>query len=98
MPSSNLQSLIDVLERGGYEAVRGELMGGSPLEVESLEPVMRCVTFEDPGTFRRWAKRCVRLSKIARFFRIHSWSHMFGQAAFHFEGRADRAMIRLHKV
>jgi hypothetical protein len=89
--SDSLQELVKALESGGYAAP------GEPLKVESLEPVMRVVTFEDPGMFRKWSKRCSRLSRITAFLRLRSWSHMFDQAALNFEDRAKKASIQFNR-
>jgi hypothetical protein len=92
--AAQMDSLIKALEIGGYDAAPGKLTQGQPLIVEDLSPVMRCVTFEDPGYFEQSALRMLRLRNVARLFRLRSLAHDFDQAALHFEDRAKKASIR----
>jgi hypothetical protein len=94
----DLQKLVEALDGGAIEARPASLTQGSPLKVESLDAVMRVVMFEDPGTFKLWARRCSRLSRVFRFFRMHSWAHMADQAALHFEERERRATVRFRRA
>ena len=93
----NLKSLIEALERGGYDSKPGKLESGSALKVESLEPVMKVVTYGDPRTYEQWGKRCLRIAKVFRFLRFHSWACMCEQAAYHFEQEQKRHTVHLQK-
>lgn len=88
---AHLDLLVKAMERSAYEAAPSSLVQGQPLIVEDLSPVMRCVTFEDPGYFKESALRMLRLRNIARFFRLHSLAHDLDLAAIHFEDRAKKA-------
>jgi hypothetical protein len=92
-----LQELVAALEKGNYEAQNVGLVSGQPLKIESLEPVMRCVTYGDPECYRRWEARCLRLAKVFRFFRMNNWASMIVDAAIHFEAQKKRYTIILRK-
>jgi hypothetical protein len=43
----SLETLVKTLEAGNYNVAPGQLVQGSALQIENLEPVMRNVTFDD---------------------------------------------------
>jgi hypothetical protein len=92
-----LQKLVAALEKGGYEAEKCGLVSGQPLIVEDLAPIMKVVTYGDPGVYRDWERRCLRIAKVFRFFRMNNWAHMTEQAAYHFEDRKKYYSITLRK-
>jgi hypothetical protein len=42
-----IEALVRALEAGGYNAAPANLVQGSALQVEDLNPVMECVTYTD---------------------------------------------------
>lgn len=92
--AAQMDLLIKALEGGGYNTAPGVLSQGSPLVVEDLSPVMRCVTFVDPRAYADSALRMERLRNIARFFRLRSLAHDFDLAAIHFKDLADKSELR----
>lgn len=105
----SLQKLVEALEKGDYNAAPAPLIQGSwgpdgppseyagPLQVESLEPYLRVVTFEDPGTYKLYANRFYKLMRLCRFLHLRSWAHMFDLAGGNAELRAKELEIKLRK-
>jgi len=91
---SQMDALIKALERGGYDAAPGVLTQGSPLIIEDLSPVMRCVTFVDPNYYRLAARRMERLRNIARFFRLRALAHDLDEASIYFADQYDKHKLR----
>ena len=95
--SDDLQKLVDALKAGGCEAASVNLSDGIPLKVESLETIMKCVTFLDPDYLHKLARWSARAARVCRFLRLRFWADLFFRAEGHFLADYEHTRIRLNR-